>query len=320
MKSILMIVGNGLSMDLRDWAKPQLENWNPAMPLQWDLYTPGNLDVPWLQSLPQFERIISSLRQETQDMPDFDIFEKSLHLANRNCALFNPLPLLEAEMRLVAEMQHFLAIAYSYFQIQVDKINLSSWPWVKWFNAYGKNIRGAVSFNYELVLESALRQTCVSVQRFGLKSELIGIPVLKPHGSIDFETAGIRSPAKYPMGAPRLRNDFPIKLLERAKLLKPRIEADIVLPYEYSTQLNYQWVKPGYNWFRSNGNTFTHCIIVGLSYWSYDRPEIDCLLDSLSNETKLIVANIDPPSDLMNKLRKEFSDVKVWENGPKNLS
>ena len=314
MKRIAMIAGNGLSMDLRKWAAPQLEKWNPQSPLQWDLYTPGKLNVPLLQSLPQFAGVISSLRQEEPDMSDFDIFKRSLRLVKiEGTRSFN-------QGILEVEMQHFLAIAYSYFQLQVDQINLNSWPWFKWINTYGNNIQGIVSFNYDLVIESSLRQSGVSVKRFGVRSEVAGVDTLKPHGSIDFDIEGIVCPVGYPMNNVISRNNCPLKHLERDEFLNPRTEADIVLPNEYSSQLNLQWVKPGFDWFHLAGPEFTHCIIVGLSYWNCDRPEIDYLLNSLSTRTKMIVANTSPSPLLMAKLRKKFHKVKVWKNGPEDLA
>jgi len=313
MKSILMIVGNGLSLDLRKFVAPQLEKWNPTYPLQWDLYTPGNLAVSWLQSLPKLNKIISSLRQKEPKISDFAIFNKSLQFAKCNSGPRFDKALLEAEM------QHFLAIAFSYFQLEVDKINFDSWVWNEWFNTYGRHIQGAVSFNYDLVLESAMKQSGLSVRRFGVVSESQGVYVLKPHGSIDFDINGIVVPVEYPIQIACIRNNSPLKHLKRSELLEPRTEADIVLPYEYSTQLDYQWIKPGYDWIQQNGAIFTHCIIVGLSYGKCDRREIDFILNSLSTKTRIIVVNPKPSRDLMNKLKEKFDKITKWKNEPKDL-
>lgn len=315
MRNILLIVGNGLSMDLRKWASPQLEEWNPQYPLQWDVNTPGNSEVPFLESLPLLTAVITSLRQDNPDISDFDIFKRGLQLTKDNGA-----PLF-SQLMLAAEMEHYLAVAYSHFQLEVDKININSWPWLKWLNTYGKNVQGVVSFNYDLVLESALNQSGVSVARFGVKSEVSGVPTLKPHGSIDFRTEGISAPMGYPLKNIFRKNNSPLKTLEKNELLEPRLEVNIVLPNEYSPQLNYQWVKPGYDWVRSAGPRFTHCIIAGLSHWDCDRSEIDFLINSLSSRTKLIVANPSPPHYLMSILRKKFEHkVKVWRNGPEDFA
>jgi hypothetical protein len=314
MKRIMMIVGNGLSIGLRNWVTPQLEKWNPQLPLQWDLCTPGKPQVNLIQSLPQFYEVISSLRQKEPNLSNFDIFKRSLQLTNCGSSQSFNQAMLEAEMR------HFLAIAYSHFQLQVDRIDLNSWPWFKWISTYGKFVQGVVSLNYDLVLESCMLQAGVSVRRLGIGSEMTGVPILKPHGSIDFDIQGITCPVDYPMKNIILRNDCPLRCLKRVELLEPRTEADIVLPNEYSSQLDYQWIKPGYDWFRLIGHQITHCIIIGISYWNCDRAEIDYILSSLSPRTKVIVANPSPPPYQMSKLRKRFHRVKIWRNGPEELA
>lgn len=315
MRNILLIVGNGLSMDLRKWASPLLEEWNPQYPLRWGVNTPGNSEVPFLESLPLFKEVITSLRQENPDISDFNIFKRGLQLAKGNSSqLFN-------RLLLSAEMEHFLAVAYSHFQLEVDRINVNSWPWLNWFDTYAKNIQGIVSFNYDLILESALRQSGVSVRRFGVNSELSGVPMLKPHGSIDYRTEGISVPMRYPLKSVFPKNNSPLKVLEKNELLTPRPDVNIVLPNQYSPQINLPWVKPGYDWVRSVGPKFTHCIIVGLSHWDCDRPEIDYLLNSLTSQAKLIVANPTPSPYLISMLKKKSDHkVKVWRNGPEDFA
>ncbi len=262
MKRILFIIGNGLSIDLRDYTFPRLEKWDTSRPLQWDLYTPDNLTVPWLQSLPKFNEIIPLLRKVEPDITDFEIFKKSIQFAKDNAWSCSDISFLKAEM------QHFLAIAYSYFQSEVDKRDLSSWYWLKWLKTYGDYIQGVVSFNYDLLIETALKHSGLYIRRFGVVTEKQGIPILKPHGSIDFDLSerAIKLTKGYPMKAALSRNDGTgcLKSLDKSELTNPRAEADIVLPLEYPTLWELSWVSDGYDYFKENASSYSHCIIFGL--------------------------------------------------------
>src|SRR5579864_2962955 len=142
-----LVVGNGLALDLHQ-SQPGLKSWNPSNPLRWDIRAPGHPDRQLLDYLPRFREQIDLARDGTRAVPDFEIFRKVAEgLACRNdfdsCVT-------------VAEMRHFLAIAYSAFQLEVDKLDLISWPWQQFLRSLSKRLTVVVSFNYELVLERLL--------------------------------------------------------------------------------------------------------------------------------------------------------------------
>jgi len=310
MHRIGLIVGNGLPIDLRGFLSPSLEVWDPQHPLDWQLWTPGKRDTHLLKSLPGFAKAIEEIKQMEGGFSDFDIFDRILQRLTRT-----PDPDFERAL-LEAEVRHFLAIAYSHFQLQVDSLDIEGWPWLTWIRGSKAELVGVVSFNYDLIIERALEDAGLRFHRFGVRLEDTGIPILKPHGSIDFDVEEIRMPVKYPLQNVALRNDFPLRRLDRIEFLQPRTEADIVLPNEYSPQANFQWIRPGYKWFQEIGSSLTRCIFMGLSYWECDRPEIDFLLGTLRADTELIVANPDPPPAFLNMVKERFQKVKVWRNGP----
>lgn len=254
------------------------------------------------------------IKQNGNNLNDFDIFK--LIVSHIDSSFTNKYE----KTILETEVQHFLAIAYSHFQLKVDSRRLELWPWGEWLKPIKRYLVGAVSFNYDLVLENTFKIASISYRRIGINAETIGIPILKPHGSIDFEIDGLFAPVGYPLRNAVSRNNYPLRSLGINELLEPRTEVDIVLPNEYSTLLNFQWIAPGYNWFEKIGTSLTHCVFIGLSYWECDRPEIDFLLNCLANETKVIIANPYPPDDFVRAVQNKFETSEIWLDGPESLA
>jgi hypothetical protein len=337
MRRIGLIVGNGLSLDIVYFlskSSPSLkESWNPQKPLSWILPTPDQPHIPLLPcSLPRLAAFVDKIKREGKELSDFDIFERICKHIEKNNESSKPyIPksgdsynkaAAEKEFNLScieAEARHFLAIAYSHFQLQLDLLEIKGWPWLEWINESVKELISIVSFNYDLILETALDKSGATYRRFGIYTENNGIPILKPHGSIDFEVTGIMMPTGYPLKNVAIRNDFPIKILRREELNMVRTEADIVLPHEYSPLSTFQWVKPGYAHFQEVGPTLTHCVFLGLSYWDCDRPEIDFLIKHLNQRTKIVVANPEPPKKFMKQITSKFTAIELWRGGPKQL-
>jgi hypothetical protein len=204
-----------------------------------------------------------------------------------------------------------LAIAFSHYQIEVDKIDFGQWQWTKWFKKYKSQILFGVSFNYDLVLERGLINARVPNKRLVI-NEQNGIFILKPHGSIDFETTGIIFPTGYPLKGIVFKNNTAIKALSPKKYLEKRTEVDIVLPNEYPKILDFQWVKPGYELIKNKGQIFTHFLFIGLSYNVYDQNEINQILGSLNEDCIVIIADPSPNVDFVNKVRKKFKNFRIW--------
>lgn len=139
-----LIVGNGLSLDLRACRPNILDRWNTQSPLNWDLFTPGKPEIPWLESLPNLKRAIAIIRQANPHLTDFDLFERVL---NGNSG--------DEELTFKAEVEsrHFLTIAYSHYNKVLDSIDLRDWKWLEWIFGHRKFILTTVSFNYDLLVE-----------------------------------------------------------------------------------------------------------------------------------------------------------------------
>ena len=87
-------------------------------------------------------------------------------------------------------------------------------------------------------------------------------------------------------------------------LLEPRTEADIVLPMEFSPQLDLTWVRQGYDTMANMARTIDTCIIVGLSYQPCDRKEIDSILQEVPSSTQILLVNPTPNPTFETRLRE----------------
>lgn len=304
-------VGNGLSIDLQKSYPSNLEMYDTYNFLSWDIQTP-NEECVFLTKLPRLKKHIE-LNADVEN--DFKLVERLLDSYKRN-------PLNFENSILLCEVQHFIAIAFSKYQLQVDKIDLGNWKWVKWLKENRETLCFAISFNYDLVFERALSYSEIPYRRVGVQNEYQGMWILKPHGSIDFEIdprSISMPPITYPLVNAVHNNNCGIYALETENLLLPRREVDIVLPNEYSTQLEYQWIKPGYDALSREGHMFTHFIFAGLSYSVFDRDEVDYIIECLKSDTAIIIANPDPNKQFLEKVNSRFDRVEIWKNGPKSL-
>jgi hypothetical protein len=320
MRRIGFLVGNGLSISATQYLKDEFQ-YNTSQFFSWDVKTPGQEQSDFLYNLPRLNSALEKIDNKYAICKDFDKVNKILEYIKQseNSATFKRS--FDSAITL-CEMQHYLAIAFSKFQIEFDKKDISNWEWVSWFKMYGQEVLFCLSLNYDLVFERILERCNIKYRRIGVEKDKEGLLILKPHGSIDFEIADNAidmGPSIYPLLNAVCRNNCPIKALSSSELLKPRKEVDIILPNEYSYQSNYQWIRPGYECIQREGNIFSHFVIVGVSYWDCDRPEIDLVLNSLLPNTHIIIADPYPNDTLIKILKNRFSKVTRWISNPSEL-
>ncbi len=303
MQRIGMLIGNGLTIAACQHFSNKLKDYNTHHFFDWEVYTPGESDVLFLNRLPYLQKYLlylESLNENWQD--DFAKVKNIIKHINNNKNKEDPYILL-------TELQHFIAIAFSTFQQKFINCNLQNWYWTNWFLKHKDEIEFIISFNYDLVLENLLDYCNIDYQRIGVRNERSGKYIFKPHGSIDYEIIDQNNKKvyiHYPINEAITRNNLPVKSLAVNNLLKPRKEVDIVLPDEHSKQINYCWVKPGYDYFKFNKIKFTHFYMLGHSYSKCDRPEVDFILDHLNPDLALIILNPNPTEALISKVKNKF--------------
>lgn len=307
--NVLMLIGNGLSMDLRQTFRSELEAWHTACPLSWDLEHP-ELGLPLRKLFPVAFKALAKYPGN-----DFD----------RMTALLDVEGSMEGHP--VVELRHYLVMAFSLFQREVDRLPLQNWRWWKFFHENSHRISTIVSFNYDLVAER-------TASRAGIRPITLGMPeplpmpfdgfrhrtsyLWKPHGSVDYRPGkgGIVIPATYPLMNWVVDNNVQLEWCPPDEWTLPRIEADVVVPTEVSRYRHFQWVVPGERWVRRNGKAWDTCVIVGISYAACDREEIDIVLNSLPSTAEVFVVDPSPSGALLQQLEQLKLSVTCTQEPP----
>jgi hypothetical protein len=310
---VLLVVGNGLAMDLAGHF-PGLRKWNTQRPLSWRIPAPGRQGVPLLDVFPRAKyRIAEAQAPCGATATDFDVFDAAL-----KAAALGSDPIKE-----LVEIRHFVTMSYAAYQMQADRfVTAEAWPWGQFIGSIAERLQGVISYNYDLNAETVL-ETRTVLRHLALPSVgRDGLPISKPHGSIDYVPASdmISGPKpRYPVERFFEMCDVPIQRLPRYGLSAPRIAAQVVIPTEASGFTQFQWVKPGRTWVHAAGRGTKFLILMGVSYWPVDRPELDEIMDAVPESATAIVGNPRPDSALMARLGTRFRDVIEWRTGPQRL-
>jgi len=322
---VLLVVGNGLSIDLKASLAPRLDAWPTSSPLSWHVIAPDsrfpsdNYDpsLPMLAFMYDARMALARTRELEPEANDFELLNAARNLCVK-----------ENSRSGVIELRHLIAISYSVYQGVVDQLDLSDW-------VLGKNLTdliatgrvlGAVSFNYDLnletIIENAQREVWDLADVDGVRG---GVPVFKPHGSIHYELPlSVWEPndwdlSYYPLNNTADHFDAGVRLLPRDQLYAPRALADLVLPAETSTITGFQAVRRGATWLSRVGPWVKMAIILGVSYMPVDREEIDQILSVVPKSATVVVIDPYPSEDLMRELRGRFANVLIWRSGFESL-
>jgi len=285
MKKFALLVGNGFTLDL---VLPL--GLHSSYPLQNFKSRDINYDT-FLDKIPAVKNELFGGKDN-----DFSTIRKYISRNQNN---------LDKE----CQLRRFLSLSYSMFQEIVDshEAHLMNWKWVHWLKENKEGLNCAISLNYDLNLENALRLAGISYKRTGT-NELDGkVYVLKPHGSIDFDLAS--SVASFGSVEQRWRlitklNDGgSVHIVPQSERLWPRIEADIVPPSMHNFQRNLRWVNAMFTRYTMQVNELEALVIVGSSYWNVDRPEIDFFLKKLNKQTTVFIIDPRPNGFLINRIK-----------------
>lgn len=310
MNKILLIVGNGLSIDICRYLKLHID---PSSPFSFDVPDPFDSSKKLLDALTRVKGMIKSYPNTT----DFDIIQNFVRSYQENN---------QENQWTHCELRHYLSLAYSYANNILLNRWKDDWRWAAWMNENYNKIVGVVSFNYDLVLETTLKESSLKYYRLGSPEEdnSTGIPILKPHGSCDFDI-GSGFFGLVPLES-RLKNltflnerivngRGRVAVVPKEKLLEPRIEADIVLPFEFSPQTQLIWVRQGYETVMRIAKTVDTCIIVGISYQLCDRQEVDSVIDAIPTNTKIQLIDPKPNEEFEEKLTRVSDKAKRIDPG-----
>lgn len=295
-----LIVGNGLTMGLLSRADPAFRNdWPPTHPLSWDVHIEDGRSAQ--ECLPGFFAEAEEVSDEIRGGGDFAIIDSIVKLAREREAAASGIPgragaeASSAAAILGAEVRHFLGLAYSAFDAAMrERCSMDDWPWLGYLKDLREDLIAVVSFNYDTLIERALtgadiRYYCCGVEQGD------GIPLGKPHGSIEYELqplGGLAVAQRYPIthSVGDLVN-VPMRRLPTQELLSPRGHAAVVPPMSASQIRTHQWVAPVFDALAALAPNVERCVLIGLSGWPVDRPELCEMVRSFNRTTEFVIAN-----------------------------
>ena len=316
MKKLVLILGNGLTMDLlsnldEEKADIDLSNlfskgdtviWPDGCgersflsykycPALWNLGARPNMDKDSATDL--IENIITCANM----------------VSNSSTMLQKDNLYLSAYYELVAYLKH-LFIQYNNQVNDRDLLsaNIEQWGWLQLIqNAnrsqeYDKII--IVTYNYDIFLERILSLHHVAFSVGGLEEDAEKIILLKPHGSISFAHNQVGDPSTFVIRKSTdmyeaSLSDFVVKY---DNLDKNYLVNALIPPAGDSSRLTYKWENELRTLVDDQISTVTEndkCVISGLSYWHVDRKEIDSLLAKISiKNVHAYMVNPHPPKAL----------------------
>lgn len=338
---ILMLVGNGLSIDFSERVIPNHLRLNTRTPLRWKVPIKSEADADAFEVLAElgaasryvtetqphlsdFEkiRILSSINQHTPPLAEVCepvVSSRGRWIRGRDLnrpGFIHPRDVVGSILRY--QVRLFLNAAFTHYHDICASQTWRHWTWHKWFKQHFEQIGMLCSFNYDLIAEMTLATATGGAKPLayltGRALPENSLPLFKPHGSINFtidpRAINVGGTSVYRGGNIFERNDTPIMIKTPNALHDPLLVSDIVLPLEYSAIAGFQYIRGGYNYVRDHGATFDHCVIAGLSYWECDRPEIDTILGALRRETVVTVCDPYPNQAMSDALKARFEQVR----------
>ena len=96
------------------------------------------------------------------------------------------------------------------------------------------------------------------------------------------------------------------------RLGESRYSCDVVLPADYNRIQHYQAISRGYEEVCRRTAGLTHVVVLVVSYWECDRPELDRLLDAVPTAAPVIIANPHPNRDWCDRLQRQGHPLACW--------
>lgn len=291
MSKVSLVVGNGFSISFGHFSG-LINQLNSQEPITWDVPCPST-GKKLLDSL----QTLDTLYKSNPDKPHFDVFK--LALDSEYCQSIG----LDS-FKTALESRHFLTIAFSMYSQKQRELFSTDWSWFRWLKLHRDEITSAFSLNYDLLLETVLDHLNLEYYSLQENHHGYGIPLVKPHGSVDFEITpnSISYLPQYPLTTFCDLNDTRIIRLEEHELISPRRQPLCIVPNEANKYSSYQWVAPANQWFEGKLKGTNYCLFIGISYFECDRPEINKIVDSLPKDCVIVVANTSPPEEFIAKI------------------
>ena len=285
-----LMVGNGFTLSYIDHCGI---NINSSKPFDHQIDCPFSPKESLIDCLPELKRLRASYENETdfkfmkifannfmKDLPKYSKSKlKKIISTGKWDKISEYTKELENFHRPHCNLRQYLALIYFDYSKKIASQWKPNWNWENWIKNHIDDIVGVFDFNYDLTLEFVLSKLGIKYYRISTTEEKngIGVPIFKPHGSCDFDVIGISIPPEKRLKNYIWYNDMNLflKIVPNDECEIPRVEADIIIPYEKNTNLGLRWVDSGYIKLGNLIKQTDSCVIAGIRYMNADRPEIN---------------------------------------------
>ncbi len=340
LKNVVLVTGNGLSIDLRSKFPDLLDTSYPLSVTSLPDYYVWNgfiTDFDLVRHFPMLSIIIDNARRNFPKITDFEILEK-IRSEDHFSSLFATSSIFERDdYRLrkglrpltweqenkkgiaLAHLRLYLIHVFSYYDRCIFNEYLNSWRWTAWMQSNHNKLLQVISFNYDILIERAYKEPTQDdylLHPKDINATLDRLVFSKPHGSVNHsEPQGIDFGElhwNYP--SPNRIVEYGsgnVNIIPRNRMNQLRPFSDIVLPTEaVGMRQELRHIKAGYQRIKKIAPRIELCIIAGISYWHCDRPEINEIIESLP-AAKILVCNPYPPLDLLKYLVRNDRKFEV---------
>jgi len=284
-----LMVGNGFTLSYIDHCGI---NINSSKPFDHQIDCPFSPKESLLDCLPELKRLRTSYENETDFhfmeifannfMMDLPKYSTRAYKKIMSTGKWDKISEYTKEYRNFhrphCNLRQYLALIYFDYSKKIASQWKSNWIWENWIKNHKDDIVGVFDLNYDLTLEFVLSKLGIKYYRISTSEEKkgIGIPIFKPHGSCDFDVIGIGGHPESRLKNCNWYNDVGfLKIVPENECEIPRVEADIIIPYEKNTNMGLHWVDSGYEKLGNLIKQADSCIIAGIRGKNADMPEIN---------------------------------------------
>lgn len=314
--SILLIVGNGLTIDFTKSVVPDELQLDTSAPLSWTFPVLAAEGQSSRDIFPEIYEAYAILSQNNPSLNDFEIIYMISKIDFSELLLkpvFEKYSIVKNSDFFPHKLRLYLGDAFRYLSDRYSNPDINNkklaWDWNRWFFSNIDALDAIISLNYDLIVEKNISfVTSAPVSYIVGQSCNWPLPqFIKPHGSINFELSGFKVEDIYNTIMSRNRGDVRVVRDYKSSFVSP----DIILPMEYSTITGFPHISSGFSYIKKMAGKYNECVIAGISYWDHDRPEIDWILNQLKQETRITVVNPAPSPALLDTVKSRFTRVRI---------
>jgi len=311
MKTVLLFLGNGVSIDLINLlGKTKTINLSNLFENGDRVPWPANNEPGFLSQMhcPELWKLGArpNIGRDGANKLISDI------ITCANVSLISRRPILDTEskniyIRAYHELVSYLKYLFIFYNQEIQNDDLvkiiPEWGWSKLFNHLSRSTEISdvyiITYNYDIFLERILKCQGIPYQIIGFNGNQEKFKILKPHGSISFRSTRTNAKTNFLIKYNRdslggdieslvVDEDLNYDLISNINAMIPPAGEAVRFPSAWSTVLRKEadhiikQIQPGDDVFFG-----------GLSYGSVDRKEIDSLIVELDRDINITIVNPD---------------------------